>query len=118
MDGPLLIVLLIGLMYVVLVLPRRRQMSRQRSLLASLEPGDDVVTIGGLHGTITEVDGPVVTLSVAAGVELRFAREAVASKVAPVLPVDAGSDDASSDDASSDDAAAGDVADDDEGEDQ
>lgn len=85
MDGALLLVLLIGLMYVVLVLPRRRQMNRQRALLSSLAVGDDVVTIGGLHGTITDLDTGVVTLSVSPGVEVRFAREAVARKVEPSM---------------------------------
>lgn len=82
MDGSLLIVLLIGLMYVVLVMPRRRQMARARQLQASLAPGDAVVTIGGIHGVISAVDSDSVHVVVAPGVELRMVRDAVARKVA------------------------------------
>lgn len=82
MDGSLLIVLLIGLMYVVLVMPRRRQMARARQLQASLAPGDAVVTIGGIHGVISAVDSDSVHVVVAPGVEMRMVRDAVARKVA------------------------------------
>lgn len=81
MDGSLLIVLLIGLMYVVLVLPRRRQMARARQLQASLAPGDAVVTIGGIHGVISAIDSDSVHVVVSPGVELRMVRDAVARKV-------------------------------------
>jgi preprotein translocase subunit YajC len=89
-DPTLLIVLLIGVMYLVLVVPRRRQMARQRQLLSSLAPGDDVVTIGGIHGTITDVDATTVHLAVSPGVEIRLVRDAVARKVAAVAADDAG----------------------------
>lgn len=82
MDGSLLIVLLIGLMYVVLVMPRRRQMARARQLQASLAPGDAVVTIGGIHGVISAIDSDSVHVVVSPGVELRIVRDAVARKVA------------------------------------
>ncbi len=81
MDGSLLIVLLIGLMYVVLVMPRRRQMARARQLQASLAPGDAIVTIGGIHGVISAVDSDSLHVVVAPGVEIRMVRDAVARKV-------------------------------------
>jgi len=80
-DGSLLIVLLIGLMYVVLVMPRRRQMARARQLQASLAPGDAIVTIGGIHGVISAVDSDSLHVVVAPGVEIRMVRDAVARKV-------------------------------------
>lgn len=79
-DGSLLIVLLIGVMYVVLVMPRRRQMARARQLQASLAPGDAIVTIGGIHGVISAVDTDSLHVVVSPGVEIRMVRDAVARK--------------------------------------
>jgi preprotein translocase subunit YajC len=43
-----------------------------------LGAGDQIVTIGGLHGTIVSIDDDVATLEVAPGVQLKFARQAIA----------------------------------------
>lgn len=91
-DGSLLIVLFIGLMYVVLVMPRRRQMARARQLQASLAPGDAIVTIGGIHGVISAIDTDSVHVVVSPGVEVRMVRDAVARK-APVEVSGPGSSD-------------------------
>lgn len=74
-------VLLIGFMYVVLILPRRRQMARQRALISSIAAGDEIVTIGGIHGTVVDADGPVLVVAVAPGVEMRFLRDAISRRV-------------------------------------
>jgi preprotein translocase subunit YajC len=93
-DGSLLIVLLIGLMYVVLVMPRRRQMARARQLQASLAPGDAIVTIGGIHGVISAVGNDSLHVVVAPGVEIEMVRDAVARK-APARQADTGNNDGS-----------------------
>jgi preprotein translocase subunit YajC len=90
-DGSLLIVLLIGLMYVVLVMPRRRQMARARQLQQSLAPGDAIVTIGGIHGVISAVDSDSLHVVVAPGMEIKMVRDAVARKV-PVPDADTDTD--------------------------
>jgi preprotein translocase subunit YajC len=45
--------------------------------LNELRAGSEVVTIGGLHGTITSIDEKKVTLKVASDVELTFNRSAI-----------------------------------------
>lgn len=81
MDGTLLILVLLVLMYVVLFLPRQRQAARQRAMQAALGPGDEIVTIGGLHGTVTAITDDAVHIEVSPGVEVRFVREAVARRL-------------------------------------
>jgi len=51
-----LAVLILG--YVALVRPQLRRIRENEKLLASLQVGDTVVTIGGLIGTIKSVEGP------------------------------------------------------------
>ena len=45
---------------------------------SALGPGDDIVTIGGLHATVVSVDDDVVTLELSPGVTARYARPAIA----------------------------------------
>ena len=70
------------LMYVVLILPQQRRNREHRALLASLEEGDEVMTNAGVYGFVAAVDGEVVWLEVAEGVELKLSKASVASKVA------------------------------------
>lgn len=69
------------LMYAVLILPQQRRAKEHRSLLASLEEGDEVVTNAGVYGFIAAVEGEVVWLEVADGVELKLTKSSVASKI-------------------------------------
>ena len=45
---------------------------------SALGPGDDIVTIGGLHATVVAVEDDVVTLELSPGVTARYARPAIA----------------------------------------
>jgi preprotein translocase subunit YajC len=88
----LYLVLLAAAFFLLVVRPQRRQLAARRELVASLQVGDEVITAGGIYGTIVAMDDRVVTLQVADGVELRLAREAVSSRPAP--EVDLTDDDA------------------------
>ena len=75
----------IGLMtWFLFIRPRRRMMVRQRELLHALSTGDQVVTVGGVYGTIVALDGDEVRLEVAPDVVIRVARRAVAGRVGPI----------------------------------
>ncbi len=64
---------LIGLMYVMLILPQQRRVKRHQELITSLEPGDEVMTTAGVYGTLTSIEGETATLLVAPSVELTIA---------------------------------------------
>ncbi len=82
--GPLLALLLtFGLMWVLLILPQQRRMRQHQAVVASLRAGDEVVTAGGVYGTITSVDEDTLTVEVAPGVVLRVLRSAVSQRVGP-----------------------------------
>lgn len=71
------LVALLGLMYFMMIRPQQNQAKKRQSMLNSLAVGAEVVTIGGLHGTITAIDEKIVKLKVASGVELTFNRSAI-----------------------------------------
>ena len=55
--------------------------ARQRDLLSALSSGDQVVTVGGMYGTIVGLDGDEVRLEIAPDVVVRVARRAIAGRV-------------------------------------
>jgi len=75
----------LGLMFVVfyflLIRPQQRRARAQKELMSGLDVGDEVVTIGGMFGTITDLDDTSATVEVADGVEIRMLRSAIARKV-------------------------------------
>ena len=74
--------------FLLIVLPQRRRATAHRALLASLEVGDEVITIGGILGTIRELDDEKIQLEVADGVVITVARNAIAQSVVdtPAIP--------------------------------
>ena len=79
----IVIVVLVFLFWLFIVRPQRRQTAEQRELLESLEPGDEIVSAGGLYGVIREIDGDELRVEIADGLVVRMARAAVAGFVEP-----------------------------------
>ena len=77
----LLPVVLLGLFYVFLILPKQRELKRHNALVATLDVGDEVMTGSGFYGTLTEVTDDTVLIELAPGIEVKLARKAVAAKI-------------------------------------
>lgn len=71
--------LMIAVFYFFIIRPQRQRQKAQQELSASLEIGDEVRTIGGIHGRILTIDEESVLLEVEQG-QIRIARRAVGSK--------------------------------------
>ena len=65
---------------------QRRRTNAHRALLAALQVGDEIITIGGILGTIREIDDEKIELEVAEGVVITVARNAIAQMASPVAP--------------------------------
>ena len=79
----LYLLLLVVAFFLLVVRPQRRQLAAHRALVASLEVGDEIISSGGIHGTIRAIDDEVLQLEIADGIVVRLARRAVASRVEP-----------------------------------
>jgi preprotein translocase subunit YajC len=77
----LMIALLFGVMYFMMIRPQQKRRKEAEAMQSALGPGDEVVTIGGLYGTVTGVADDTVLLEVAPGVQTRYARPAIARVV-------------------------------------
>jgi preprotein translocase subunit YajC len=74
--------------FFLIVRPQRRQLAARRALVESVEVGDEVITAGGIYGTVVGAEGDVLELTVADGVVLTVAREAIARRRDDAGPAD------------------------------
>lgn len=74
--------LMFAAMWFLLIRPQQQRVRRQRELLDSLAVGDEVITVGGIIGTIVSLEGEEARLSVGPGNELRVVRRAIAQVLA------------------------------------
>src|SRR5256885_4706648 len=82
LGSPLVMMTIVmGIFYVMLILPQQRQRKRLQQMLSALKPGDKVITNGGIYGTINGIDGETVILKIAdtgsSPVKIRVARSAI-----------------------------------------
>ena len=65
-------------MWLLLIRPQRRKQQEQQDLLSNVQIGDEIVTAGGIYGTVTDVDDSDVTVEIAPGTNVRMAKRAIA----------------------------------------
>ncbi|HET8682961.1 MAG TPA: preprotein translocase subunit YajC [Micromonosporaceae bacterium] len=80
--------LIFGAMYFLMIRPQQKRRRQVESMQSGLGIGDEVVTIGGLYGTVTDITDETVSLEVAPGVTTRYARGAVSRVVTPAPRLD------------------------------
>ena len=81
--GLALPVLMIVGFYFLLIRPQRNRQRAQQALVASLEVGDDVMTSGGIFGTIIDIDDDegTVTVEIAPGTRVRMLRQGISQRL-------------------------------------
>jgi len=84
-GGIQMIVMLVGLfaiVYFFMIRPQNKKQKEIQKFRDALKAGDDVVTIGGIQGTIKRIDNDTNTiiLNVATGVDIRFDKSAIIPK--------------------------------------
>jgi len=77
-GGYIFILVLLVVMWFMLIRPQRRRQLESQRLLSSLSVGKEIVTAGGLYGTITSLDDDEARVEIAEGVEVRVAKRAIA----------------------------------------
>jgi preprotein translocase subunit YajC len=81
MEQLLVIAATFFVLWLLFIRPQQRRVRAHQALVATLEPGDEVVLTAGVYGRIVELGPEDMTLTVAPGVDLRVARQAVLRKV-------------------------------------
>ena len=89
----LIIIVAFLVLWLIVVRPQRRRQSQQKQMLGELRVGDEVLTAGGIYGTVSRLDEDEVTVEIAPNTEVRVARRAIAGvtrEPEPVAGVEAG----------------------------
>ena len=83
MNGGFFIVILVllALMYFLMIRPQRARQRAQQDQLNSVEPGDEVLTIGGIYGDVVEVQGEKLVVEIAEDIHIEIARKAIGTLV-------------------------------------
>jgi preprotein translocase subunit YajC len=74
----IILVALFALMWLLLIRPQRRRQVEQSRMQEVIEPGDEILTAGGIHGTVREIEDEIVHVEIAPGTTIRLDRRAVA----------------------------------------
>lgn len=70
-------VLMFAIFYFLLIRPQQKKQKQRSSMLNALKKGDKVTTVGGLHGTISEIADDTVVIKVNDVTKLTFDRASV-----------------------------------------
>ncbi len=73
---PLLLIIVV--FYFFFIRPQMKRSKDQKKFRESLQKGQKIITIGGIHGRIVEIQDTTVTIEVENGVRLRVEKSAIA----------------------------------------
>jgi preprotein translocase subunit YajC len=81
-SGFFLLIIAFVFLYFVLVRPQKRRQVETQRMLSGIKPGDEVVTAGGIYGTVTDVlDDVDVLVEIAPQLRVRVARKAIGAVI-------------------------------------
>jgi len=79
----IIMALMLGVMYVLMIRPQRQKQAQQATMIEEAGVGDDVLTTGGIYGTITQAEGDDVVVEIATGLNVHMTRRGIAAVLPP-----------------------------------
>jgi preprotein translocase subunit YajC len=79
----IVMVLVFVVFYVLAVRPQRQRQAEHQAQINRVDVGEDVLTTGGIYGTIVEAEGDDVVVRIADGVEVHMTRRGIAAILPP-----------------------------------
>jgi len=79
----IVMVLLLVVMYVLMIRPQRQRQQAQQTMIDRASVGDDILTSGGIYGTITEIEDDDVVVEIADGLSVHMTRRGIAAVLPP-----------------------------------
>ncbi|MFT5141633.1 MAG: preprotein translocase subunit YajC [Rhodothermales bacterium] len=74
---PLILIFLV--FYFLIIRPQKKKEDTRKKMIEAVQKGDKVVTIGGVHGSVTQVDETSVLLQVDTNVKLRVEKSGLSN---------------------------------------
>lgn len=76
---PLILIFIV--FYFFIIRPQKKKESDRKKMIAAAKKNDRIITIGGVHGTVTQVDENSVLVQVDSNTKLRIEKSALSSVV-------------------------------------
>ncbi len=83
MSFLIVMVLLLVVMYVLMIRPQRQRQHALQTMIDRAGVGDDILTSGGIYGTITEIEDDDVVVEIADGLTVHMTRRGIAAVLPP-----------------------------------
>ena len=81
MPALLLLILLFVVMYAVMIRPQQKRARDHQALIAGVQVGDEVMTTAGIFGTVTAIEGDIISVEISPGVSMRVARAGIGRRL-------------------------------------
>ncbi len=72
------LILIFVIFYFLLIRPQSKRAKEHKNMLENLKKGDKILTSGGIHGIIEEVEGDTLTVKIAENVKIKLSRSGIA----------------------------------------
>jgi preprotein translocase subunit YajC len=79
----LMMVLVFVAMWFLIIAPQRKKLKEHEKMVNALKPGDEIITSGGLYGTIQQVQGDRLVIKISDNVRVELAKGFISTKVTP-----------------------------------
>ncbi|MEK6591416.1 MAG: preprotein translocase subunit YajC [Nitrospinota bacterium] len=73
------ILVMFAIFYLLLIRPQAKKQKEHKVMLASIKEGDNVLTTGGIYGTIIKIKDDIITLQIADNVKIKVSRGYIAA---------------------------------------
>ena len=83
MSFLIVMVLLLVVMYVLMIRPQRQRQQAQQATIEKAGVGDDILTSGGIYGTITHAEDDDIVVEIADGLSVHMTRRGIAAVLPP-----------------------------------
>ena len=83
-GGPQMMIMMIvifAIFYFILIRPQQKKMKEHKKLVDELKKGDEVITAGGIYGTVEGLAPDTLTVKIAEGTKVKIIRSSVAGVV-------------------------------------
>ncbi len=82
-----------AIFWFLVIAPERKKKKQREELMGGLKKGDKIMTTTGMYASVAQIQDDIVTLQVADGVRIKFARAAIQGLVDPEAKKDDGKQD-------------------------
>lgn len=79
------LILIAVVFYFFMIRPQTKRMKDQKNFIENLKKGDKIVTVGGIHGKIAEINDDTFLMEIEGGVKMKIDRVSVSLEASKKL---------------------------------